>query len=90
MSALRHRNVARLDEAVVTDGRQTRWRWANPGTNDRVQAGGYGSRLPLARHFTVSWDPYFKYIMTVADVYRYPTQHYDHHRRQLTTPLRDT
>jgi hypothetical protein len=23
--------------------------------------------------------------MTVADVYRYPTRHYDHHRRQLTT-----
>ncbi|HEY3485091.1 MAG TPA: hypothetical protein VGK49_06885 [Ilumatobacteraceae bacterium] len=27
----------------------------------------------------------FKDIMTVADVYQYPTQHYDHHRRQLTT-----
>jgi hypothetical protein len=23
--------------------------------------------------------------MTVADVYHYPTQHDDHHRRQLTT-----
>jgi hypothetical protein len=23
--------------------------------------------------------------MTVADVYDYPTKHYDHHRRQLTT-----
>jgi hypothetical protein len=22
--------------------------------------------------------------MTVADIYRYPGQHYDHHRRQLT------
>jgi hypothetical protein len=36
-------------------------------------------------HFPVGWDPYFKDVMTVADVYRYPTQHYDHHRRQLTT-----
>ena len=33
-------------------------------------------------HFPVGWDPYFKDVMTVADVYRYPTQHYDHHRRQ--------
>ena len=41
--------------------------------------------LGLAMHFPVGWDPYFKDVMTVADVYRYPTQHYDHHRRQLTT-----
>ena len=41
--------------------------------------------LGLAMHFPVGWDPCFKDTMTVADVYRYPTQHYDHHRRQLTT-----
>ena len=41
--------------------------------------------LQLAMHFPVGWDPYFKDVMTVADVYRYPAQHYDHHRRQLTT-----
>jgi DinB superfamily len=41
--------------------------------------------LGLAMHFPVGWDPYFKDVMTVADVYRYPSQHYDHHRRQLTT-----
>ena len=41
--------------------------------------------LGLAMHFPVGWDPYFKDTMTVADVYHYPTQHYDHHRRQLTT-----
>jgi hypothetical protein len=41
--------------------------------------------LTLAMHFPVGWDPYFKDLMTVADVYHYPTQHYDHHRRQLTT-----
>ena len=32
----------------------------------------------------ISWDPYFKAYMTLADVYRYPTQHCEHHRRQLT------
>jgi hypothetical protein len=41
--------------------------------------------LGLAMHFPVGWDPYFKDTMTVADVYHYPIQHYDHHRRQLTT-----
>ena len=41
--------------------------------------------LALAMHFPVGWDPYFKEIMTVADIYHYPTQHDDHHRRQLTT-----
>jgi hypothetical protein len=35
-------------------------------------------------HFPTRWDPYFRDLMTVADVYRYPGQHYDHHRRQLT------
>ena len=48
--------------------------------------------LGLAMHFPVGWDPYFKDVMTIRDVYHYPTQHYDHHRRQLTldTTHRDT
>lgn len=37
-------------------------------------------------HFPVGWDPYFKDYMTIGDVYHYPTQHYDHHRKQLTLP----
>jgi hypothetical protein len=41
--------------------------------------------LGLAMHFPIGWDPYFRDVMTVADVYAYPTRHYDHHRRQLTT-----
>jgi DinB superfamily len=41
--------------------------------------------LALTMHFPVGWDPYFNDVMTVADVYHDPTQHYDHHRRQLTT-----
>ena len=35
-------------------------------------------------HFPVGWDPYFTDYMTLREVYHYPTQHYDHHRRQLT------
>lgn len=41
--------------------------------------------LRLAMHFPVGWDPDFKDVMTVADLYHYPSQHYEHHRRQLTT-----
>ena len=40
--------------------------------------------LDRGMHFPVGWDPYFKDFMTLRDVYQYPTQHYDHHRRQLT------
>jgi hypothetical protein len=34
--------------------------------------------------FPVSWDPYFKDTMSLLDVYHFGTQHFDHHRRQLT------
>jgi hypothetical protein len=33
------------------------------------------------------WDPFFKLTMTLAEVYHYPTQHFDFHRRQLSGPL---
>jgi hypothetical protein len=33
--------------------------------------------------FPPGWDPYFGYL-TLAEVYRYPTRHFEHHRRQLT------
>ncbi|MFD7966586.1 DinB family protein [Streptomyces zaomyceticus] len=44
------------------------------------------SEHDLARgmHFPVRWDPYFQDFMTLADLYRYPTRHFDFHRRQLT------
>jgi hypothetical protein len=40
--------------------------------------------LARGMHFPVHWDPYFHDFMTVLEVYHYGTQHYDHHRRQLT------
>ena len=33
--------------------------------------------------FPAGWDPYFGYL-TLAEVYRYATRHFEHHRRQLT------
>jgi hypothetical protein len=49
------------------------------------------SDFELARgmHYPTSWDPYFKAYMTLADIYRYPTQHFEHHRRQLTLGASD-
>jgi hypothetical protein len=40
--------------------------------------------LNLRMHFPVGWDPFFHDAMTLEQVYRYPTQHYDFHRAQLT------
>jgi hypothetical protein len=35
-------------------------------------------------YYPTRWNPNFREYMTLADVYRYPGQHYDDHRRQLT------
>lgn len=40
--------------------------------------------LARAMRFPVRWDPFFREVMTLADVYHFPTQHFDFHRRQLT------
>ncbi len=42
------------------------------------------SGLALTMHFPTRWDPYFRPTMSVLDVYHYGTEHYDHHRHQLT------
>ena len=34
--------------------------------------------------YPVRWDPFFKDVMTLTNVYHYPTQHFAFHRRQLT------
>ncbi|MEJ7773483.1 MAG: DinB family protein [Nocardioidaceae bacterium] len=40
--------------------------------------------LRLRMHFPASWDPFFNDSMSVGELYRYATQHFDFHRRQLT------
>jgi hypothetical protein len=35
-------------------------------------------------HFPTRWDPFFEDYMTLEDVYRFPGQHFDFHKRQLT------
>ncbi len=39
--------------------------------------------LARGMHYPTRWDPFFKDYMTLADLYRFPTQHFDFHRRQL-------
>jgi DinB family protein len=46
----------------------------------RESTGAFGRGM----HYPINWDPYFRDYMTLGDIYRYPGQHYDHHRRQLT------
>jgi DinB superfamily len=39
--------------------------------------------LRRGMHYPTRWDPFFKEYMTLADVFHYPTQHFDFHQRQL-------
>ena len=42
--------------------------------------------LTRGMYYPTRWDPFFTGCMTLTDLYRYPTQHCDFHRRQLTLP----
>jgi hypothetical protein len=44
------------------------------------------SDADLARgmHYPTRWDPFFHDYMTLADVYHFPGQHFEFHRRQLS------
>jgi hypothetical protein len=39
--------------------------------------------LKRSTNFPTRWDPFFTTTMTLADVYHYPTQHFDFHQHQL-------
>src|SRR5699024_8612571 len=40
--------------------------------------------LGLQMAFPTRWDPFFRPVMTVADLYAYPTKHFACHAQQLT------
>jgi hypothetical protein len=40
--------------------------------------------LARGMHYPTRWDPFFRDYMTLADLYRFPTRHFEFHRRQLT------
>ena len=54
------------------------------GSLIRTLDGASEKQLARGMHFPVGWDPYFRNYMTVQDVLHYATQHYQHHRQQLT------
>ncbi|MGW5736379.1 MULTISPECIES: DinB family protein [Streptomyces] len=47
---------------------------------DAEREGDFGLAMP----YPTRWDPFFRDVMTVADLYRYPARHFDFHRAQLT------
>jgi hypothetical protein len=47
------------------------------------------SAMRRGMHYPTSWDPFFASYMTLYDLYRYPTLHFDFHSGQLTLPEPD-
>ena len=72
----RRRMGAQLDRVVVSLQRQL--------LRESPQS------LALSMSYPTRWDPFFKSTMTLAEVYHFPTQHFDFHRRQLSGPLAPT
>jgi hypothetical protein len=44
----------------------------------------HDATLRRGMFYPTTWDPFFTGYLTLADLYRYPTQHFNHHRKQLT------
>ena len=42
------------------------------------------AKLALGMYFPPRWDPFFKDYMTLGELYRYPTQHFEFHAEQLS------
>ncbi|MFB9928256.1 DinB family protein [Amycolatopsis halotolerans] len=40
--------------------------------------------LARTMHFPTRWDPFFQDSMSLAEIYHFSTQHFDHHARQLS------
>lgn len=49
----------------------------------RRLAGEPDAVLARGMCFPTGWDPFFKPYLTVFEIYHYPTQHFEFHRRQL-------
>lgn len=49
---------------------------------ERESSGSLNRSMP----FPDRWDPFFRPVMTLLDVYAYPTLHFDFHARQLSLP----
>lgn len=75
---------ARVAGTVLTTGRMTSlFDWVVAALGRRLDR-ETDAALGRGMHYPTRWDPFFQDYMTLADVYRFPTQHFDFHARQLT------
>ncbi len=66
----RHRMGAKMDHVIAS--------------LQRKLAREHEDAFHRCMHFPTRWDLFFKDYMTLEDLYRYPGQHFDFHKRQLT------
>ena len=69
---------------VLTPEGMVRWLDGVTATIERDMDRQSTAGLRRGMHFPTRWDPYFKDFMTLVDTYHYPTEHFDHHDRQLS------
>jgi hypothetical protein len=69
--------------AVFTPDRMQRWFDQVTAKLERDMDRQSDQSLARGMYYPTRWDPYFSEYMTLADIYHYPTQHFDHHDRQL-------
>jgi hypothetical protein len=70
--------------AILAPEQMKRWLDLATAQIERDMAKQTEQSMSRGMHYPTKWDPYFKEYMTLADIYRYPTQHFDHHDRQLS------
>ncbi len=70
--------------AVVRGARLTRWFDRTVEVLHRGLDAETEEALRRTMAFPTTWDPCFRRSMTLAEVYRYGTAHFEHHRHQLT------
>jgi hypothetical protein len=71
---------------IISPQRMQRWLDRLTAQIERDMDRQTPERLARGMYYPTRWDPYFKPYMTLADIYHYPTQHFDHHDRQLSAP----
>jgi hypothetical protein len=75
---------ARVAGTVVKTGRMSAlFDWVVAALGRRLDR-ETDADLGRGMHYPTRWDPFFQDYMTLEDVYRFPTQHFDFHARQLT------
>jgi hypothetical protein len=69
---------------VITPRRMTRMLDGVVAALQRRLQRESSAALRRGMYYPTTWDPFFARRMTLADIYRYPTQHFRFHQRQLT------